>query len=189
MKQVKDGRSVRRQSCETARKKYNFVVPEVVEAECGRGATASASRWWELQSEVSFLPLNGRILELARQLVVPGAIPDKAAQMQRISPQRQWKSVNFYLPGTSGISRTFVFAGEWRGFLRTMTTPKRPSVRRKSFSEQKPGEDEVLQAVYAERDSYAAEHGYDLDQIYADLKRREASSDLRWSDSRPLAKA
>lgn len=37
------GRSVRRQSCETARKKYNFVVPEVVEAECGRGATGSAS--------------------------------------------------------------------------------------------------------------------------------------------------
>ena len=66
---------------------------------------------------------------------------------------------------------------------------KRPSVRRKSLSEQKPGEDEVLQAVYAERDSYAAEHGYDLDQIYADLKRREASSDLRRSDSRPLAKA
>ena len=70
-----------------------------------------------------------------------------------------------------------------------MATPKRPSVRRKSLSEQKPWEDEVLQAVYAERDSYAAEHGYDLDQIYADLKRREASSDLRRSDSRPLAKA
>jgi hypothetical protein len=54
---------------------------------------------------------------------------------------------------------------------------------------QKPWEDEVLQAVYAVRDSYAAEHGYNLDQIYADLKRREVSSDLRRSDSRPLAKA
>ena len=32
-------------------------------------------------------------------------------------------------------------------------------------------------AVYAKRDSYAAEHGYNLDQIYADLKRREASGD------------
>jgi len=53
---------------------------------------------------------------------------------------------------------------------------------------QKPWEHEVLQAVYAVRDSYAAEHGYNLDQIYADLKRREVSSDLR-SDSRPLAKA
>ena len=70
-----------------------------------------------------------------------------------------------------------------------MATPKRPSVRRKNLSEQKPWEDEVLQEVYAVRDSYAAEHGYNLDQIYADLKRREASSDLRWSDSRPLAKA
>jgi hypothetical protein len=47
----------------------------------------------------------------------------------------------------------------------------------------------VLQEVYAVRDSYAAEHGYNLDQIYADLKRREASSDLRRSASRPLAKA
>jgi hypothetical protein len=65
-----------------------------------------------------------------------------------------------------------------------MATPKRPSVRRK-----KPWEDEVLQAVYAVRDSYAAEHGYNLDRIYADLKRRQASSDLRRSASRPLAKA
>jgi hypothetical protein len=70
-----------------------------------------------------------------------------------------------------------------------MATPKRPSVRRTSLSEQKQGEDEVLQAVYAERDSYAAEHGYDLDQIYADLKRREARSDLRRSDWRPLTQA
>ena len=47
----------------------------------------------------------------------------------------------------------------------------------------------MLQEVYAVRDSYAAEHDYNLDQIYADLKRREASSDLRRSDSRPLTKA
>jgi hypothetical protein len=65
-----------------------------------------------------------------------------------------------------------------------MATTKQSSVRRKSFPEQKPWEDEVLQEVFAVRDSYAAEHGYNLDQIYADLKRRESSSDLRWSDSR-----
>jgi hypothetical protein len=47
----------------------------------------------------------------------------------------------------------------------------------------------VLQEVYTVRDSYAAEHGHSLDQIYADLKRQEASSNLRWSDSRPLAEA
>ena len=47
----------------------------------------------------------------------------------------------------------------------------------------------MLEEVYAVRDSYTAEHGYSLDQIYADLKRREASSDLRWLDPRPLAEA
>ena len=38
--------------------------------------------------------------------------------MRCISPQRQWKRVwYFYLPGTSGISRTFVFAGKWERIL------------------------------------------------------------------------
>ena len=37
----------------------------------------------------------------------------------------------------------------------------------------------MLSQVYAARDAYAAEHGYDLDRIYADLKNREAVSSLR----------
>src|SRR5229473_1548415 len=56
-----------------------------------------------------------------------------------------------------------------------MATRKPTSAPRKSSREQKPWEDEVLREVYAARESYAAEHGYDLDRIYADLKRSEAS--------------
>lgn len=70
-----------------------------------------------------------------------------------------------------------------------MATRKRPSALRKSLCEHKPWEDEVLREVYAVRDAYAAEHGYDLDRIYADLKRREASSRLRRTKARPLARS
>ena len=55
--------------------------------------------------------------------------------------------------------------------------------------EQKPSEDEVLREVYTVRDAYAAEHGYDLDRIYADLKRRETKSRLRRANEGPLARA
>ena len=56
---------------------------------------------------------------------------------------------------------------------------KRTSALPKSLSEQaKPWEDEVLRELYAERDAYAAELGFNLEKIYADLKRREAKSRL-----------
>jgi hypothetical protein len=67
-----------------------------------------------------------------------------------------------------------------------MATQKRPSVRRKNLSERKPWEDEVLRDLYAQRDAYAAEHGYDLDRIYADLKRRESKSRLRRVNEVPM---
>ena len=54
---------------------------------------------------------------------------------------------------------------------------------------QKPWEDEVIREVYAGRDAYAAEHGYDLDRIFADLKRREAGSRLTRTDAHTQAKA
>ena len=54
--------------------------------------------------------------------------------------------------------------------------------------DQKPWEDEVLREVFTVRDAYAAEHGYDLDRIYADLKQREAKSRLRRTNEVPLAR-
>ena len=67
-----------------------------------------------------------------------------------------------------------------------MATQKRPSVHLKNLSEQKLRKDEILQEVYAVRDAYAAEHGHDLDRIYADLKRRETDNHLRRADAEPL---
>ena len=55
--------------------------------------------------------------------------------------------------------------------------PNRQSARLKSLSERAPWEDEVLREVYAVRDAYAAEHNYDLERIYRDLKNRERDSD------------
>jgi hypothetical protein len=43
----------------------------------------------------------------------------------------------------------------------------------------------VLREVYAERDAYAAEHGHDLDRLYADLKGRESRSSLRRIEAVP----
>ncbi len=63
---------------------------------------------------------------------------------------------------------------------------KRQSEDGKNSSERKPWEDEVLRKVYAVRDAYAAEHDYDLDRIYADLKRREEVSRLRRTKELPL---
>src|SRR5262249_4430803 len=54
----------------------------------------------------------------------------------------------------------------------TICTPK-------NSSEEKPWEDDVLRQLNAKRDKYGAEFGFDLDKIFADLKRREVSSHCR----------
>ena len=63
-----------------------------------------------------------------------------------------------------------------------MAMREQQSVHPTSSSDYEPWEDEVLRDVYATRDNYAAEHGYDLERIYADLKEREANSLLHRSN-------
>src|SRR3981081_2218535 len=79
----------------------------------------------------------------------------------------------------------FGFGGKWKGFWRIMATRKRPSAPRKSLCEQRPWEDEVLREVYAARDAYAAERGYDLDRIFADLKRPGSRHPAQADESAP----
>jgi hypothetical protein len=63
-----------------------------------------------------------------------------------------------------------------------MAIQEQQSIHPTSSSDYEPWEDEVLRDVYATRDNYAAEHGYDLERIYADLKEREANSLMRQSN-------
>jgi predicted nucleic acid-binding protein len=63
---------------EAEREKYALVVSELVETECGRGDPDVIVRRKALLPMVSLFPLNERILELARLLMAPGAVPEKA---------------------------------------------------------------------------------------------------------------
>lgn len=63
---------------ENEREKYNLLVSEAVEAECDRGDPLMIDRRRHLLKEVSLFPINETILEMARLLIAPGAIPAKA---------------------------------------------------------------------------------------------------------------
>jgi hypothetical protein len=60
------------------RSKYTLVVSELVESECSSGDPSSAKRRQAFLTEVSLFPIDQRILELGKKLIVPGAIPQKA---------------------------------------------------------------------------------------------------------------
>jgi hypothetical protein len=63
-----------------------------------------------------------------------------------------------------------------------MTATKLPAAPPASFSDsvtRLPGfPDELLRDLYSTSDAYAAEHGYDLDRIFADLKSRDKLSEV-----------
>src|SRR5258708_3223696 len=76
---ITSGRQViTRRWWETEREKDSLMVSEGVEAECERGDPKVVERRRKLLVEVSLFPVDERILELARLLIVPGAIPEKA---------------------------------------------------------------------------------------------------------------
>ena len=48
--------------------------------------------------------------------------------------------------------------------------------------------DEIITEVRRIREEYVAEHNYNLNEIYADLKKKEASSNKRLFDFRKIKK-
>ena len=62
----------------TQRGQYQLVVSEAVETECERGDPQMVEQRRQLLREVSLFPVNEKILELAKLLIAPGAIPEQA---------------------------------------------------------------------------------------------------------------
>jgi hypothetical protein len=60
------------------RAKYRLVISEAVEAECERGDPDLIEVRRRLLKEISLFGLDEQILGLARLLIAPGAIPEKA---------------------------------------------------------------------------------------------------------------
>jgi hypothetical protein len=76
---VTEGRQViTRRWWESERHKYALTVSEAVETECGQGDPEMASRRRTFLEETTLFPVRETILNVAKLLVVPGAIPEKA---------------------------------------------------------------------------------------------------------------
>jgi hypothetical protein len=63
---------------DSERSKYELVVSEAVEVECERGDPQAVGIRRSLLQQASLFPLDQEILNLARILIAPGAIPQKA---------------------------------------------------------------------------------------------------------------
>jgi hypothetical protein len=63
---------------ENERHKYALTVSEAVEAECGQGDPEMAARRRTFLEKATLFPVHETILKVARLLIVPGAIPEKA---------------------------------------------------------------------------------------------------------------
>jgi len=63
---------------ENERQKSSLTVSEAVEAECGQGDPELAARRRTFLEEASLFPVHETILKVAKLLIIPGAIPEKA---------------------------------------------------------------------------------------------------------------
>ena len=63
---------------ENERHKYTLTVSEAVEAECGQGDPEMAARRRTFLEEATLFPVHETMLKVAKLLIVPGAIPEKA---------------------------------------------------------------------------------------------------------------
>ena len=76
---VTEGRQViTRRWWEQERRKYVLMVSEAVETECGQGDPEMAERRRTFLGEATLFPVREAILKVAKLLVVPGALPEKA---------------------------------------------------------------------------------------------------------------
>ncbi len=132
--------------------------------------------------------MDERILEIAKLLVVPGAIPEKAGPDAVHIAAAAVAECEFLLTWNFRHIANVRIRREVERILAKHGYTKQQSVLRKNSSKPKPWEDEVLMDLYAARDAYSAEHDHNLDRIYADLKRRERGSSLQRLTSRPLAR-